>query len=118
MGDSRAIISKNLGNKINQVSLDHKASNENEKNRIIRAGGFVYKSDLFNDSTQVISTYRIKPGGLAVSRTFGTVESKLIEYGGKPNIVLAIPDVLSFKISSDFDFLILASKFFKTFFPF
>ena len=59
---------------------------------------------------QMYSIYRIKPGGLAVSRTIGDIESKLKEFGGKPNLVLAIPDVLSFQITDDFDFLILASK--------
>lgn len=119
LGDSRGIISRNLGSKINPVSVDHKPGIENEKRRIIRAGGFVYKADILPDPMQIYSIYRIKPGGLAVSRTIGDVESKLKEFGGKPNLVLAIPDVLSFQITDDFDFLILASKFFlKKFFIF
>ena len=110
MGDSRGIISRCLSEKINQVSIDHKPWDENEKTRVIRSGGFICKSDIIYDSLKVIPIYRIKPGGLAVSRTIGDVESKLPDYGGKPNLVLAIPDVLSFKVTDEFDFLLLASK--------
>lgn len=110
MGDSRGIISKCLGEQIYQVSIDHKPWDEDEKTRIIRAGGFVYKTDIMYDSVNVNPIYRIKPGGLAVSRTIGDIESKLPDYGGKPNLVLAIPDIISFQITDDFDFLILACK--------
>lgn len=48
------------------------------------------------------------PGRLSVSRTFGDVEAKLTQFGGNPNVVIAAPEITSFKISnSDHDFLLL-----------
>ena len=46
---------------------------------------------------------------LKVSRTFGDIEAKLEEFGGKKNVVIAEPEIRIFKITSDFDFIILAS---------
>ena len=41
---------------------------------------------------------RVLPGRLSVSRTFGDAEAKLEQYGGKPNVVIAEPEIKSFKI--------------------
>jgi protein phosphatase 2C family protein 2/3 len=51
---------------------------------------------------------RVLPGRLSVSRTFGDIEAKLEQFGGNPKVVIAEPEIRSFKISSDHDFLILA----------
>ena len=40
--------------------------------------------------------WRVSPGRLSVSRTFGDIEAKIEQYGGKPGVVVAIPDI--FKI--------------------
>ena len=42
VGDSRAIISENGGKIVNPLSRDHKPSDINEYNRIIKNGGQVY----------------------------------------------------------------------------
>lgn len=49
------------------------------------------------------------PGRLSVSRTFGDVEAKLEKYGGNPNVVISEPEIKSFKIIDDHDFIVLAS---------
>ena len=43
VGDSRAVLSKNFGETVVQVTLDHKPSEEEEQKRIVIAGGKVYQ---------------------------------------------------------------------------
>ena len=43
VGDSRAIMSCDEGNKIQLMSQDHKPEDEEEKKRIIKSGGKVYQ---------------------------------------------------------------------------
>lgn len=47
------------------------------------------------------------PGRLSVSRTFGDIEAKMEKYGGNPEVVVAIPEILEFKITDDIDFIVL-----------
>ena len=42
VGDSRAILSYNSGKNVEALSRDHKPSDVNEYNRIIKSGGQVY----------------------------------------------------------------------------
>ena len=112
LGDSRAIISKGLGKKINALSIDHKPGVEDEKQRILASGGFVYHSETLDTSTplhNIAGVFRTSPGRLAVSRTIGDVEAKIEAYGGLPGVVIAIPDIISFKIENDVDFIVLGS---------
>jgi len=37
--------------------------------------------------------YRVLPGRLSVSRTFGDIEAKLEKYGGKPGVVISDPEI-------------------------
>ena len=43
VGDSRAIISSNLGKIVSSLSKDHKPEEDSEKRRITFAGGKVYQ---------------------------------------------------------------------------
>jgi serine/threonine protein phosphatase PrpC len=43
LGDSRAIMSCKSGKNIKSMSIDHKPDDEEEKKRIIKNGGKVYK---------------------------------------------------------------------------
>ena len=43
VGDSRAVMSLNHGNKIIALSKDHKPSEEEETKRIIENGGRIYQ---------------------------------------------------------------------------
>ena len=46
----------------------------------------------------IVGPLRVLPGRLSVSRTFGDAEAKLARYGGNPNVVVATPEIKSFKI--------------------
>jgi len=43
-----------------------------------------------------------------VSRTFGDVEAKLPKYGGIPGVVSAEPEIKTFKLTKEDDFIVLA----------
>lgn len=43
VGDSRAVLSQEKGNKIIPLSKDHKPDQEEEKSRILENGGQVYQ---------------------------------------------------------------------------
>jgi len=93
VGDSRAICS--VKGQVQQLSFDHKPSNELESKRIISAGGWVE----FN---------RVN-GNLALSRALGDfVFKKNEKKSAEEQIVTAYPDVTVEKITADHEFLVLA----------
>ena len=52
--------------------------------------------------------YRVLPGRLSVSRTFGDIEAKLEKYGGKQGVVCSEPEISQFSIDVEKnDFLCL-----------
>jgi protein phosphatase 2C family protein 2/3 len=116
VGDSRAILSLNLGSEYIIVTEDHKPNNEKEKIRIINNGGQVYQTqtpingeegDVLNGQI-LLGPYRVLPGRLSVSRTIGDIEAKGIQFGGNPNVVVPYPDIYSFDLEKDdIDFLVL-----------
>jgi len=120
VGDSRAVMSGEGGNKIYNLSRDHKPSEENEQRRIIEGGGKIYQTQapIFRPTNEGIGSkgetqfllgpHRVFPGRLSVSRTFGDIEAKLVKYGGNPNAVIATPEIKVFKISDNHDFIVLA----------
>ena len=50
---------------------------------------------------------RVLPGRLSVARTFGDPEAKLAELNGNPNVVIHDPDIRSFKLKQEHDFIVL-----------
>uniref|UniRef100_A0A2R5LLR9 protein-serine/threonine phosphatase n=1 Tax=Ornithodoros turicata TaxID=34597 RepID=A0A2R5LLR9_9ACAR len=93
VGDSRAIAS--VSGQVQQLSFDHKPSNEAETRRIIAAGGWVE----FN---------RVN-GNLALSRALGDfVFKKNEKKSAEEQIVTAYPDVVVKEITPSHEFLILA----------
>jgi protein phosphatase 2C family protein 2/3 len=46
----------------------------------------------------VLGPHRVLPGRLSVSRTFGDLTAKIEKLKGNPNVVVATPDIKSFKI--------------------
>ncbi|CAG9326021.1 unnamed protein product [Blepharisma stoltei] len=106
VGDSRAILSCERGSKVKALSRDHKPSDEVEKCRIIDAGGSLYQTPFgYNKFGPV----RVNPGRLSVSRTFGDIEAKIPSMGGIPNVISSVPEIMSFKITDEYDFIILGS---------
>jgi hypothetical protein len=79
LGDSRALYSYDSGNKLYQVSRDHKPNDKIEFERIQKAGGSVYKDNMIKLNGKIVQVadkdlppgvtlpYRIKPGNIAVS---------------------------------------------------
>lgn len=47
------------------------------------------------------------PGRLSVARTFGDIEAKKARFGGNPNVVISEPEIRSFKIEPNFDFIMM-----------
>lgn len=117
VGDSRAIMSSDGGNKIYVLSRDHRPMDELEEKRIVDNGGKIYQTQtlakipglggLSIKSQFLVGPHRVLPGRLSVSRTFGDIEAKLTKYGGNPNVVIAIPDIKAFRIQKDHDFIVL-----------
>lgn len=93
VGDSRAIAS--IVGRVQQLSYDHKPSNEAETKRILAAGGWVE----FN---------RVN-GNLALSRALGDfVFKKNDKKPPEEQIVTAYPDVVTKDITPEHEFIVLA----------
>ena len=117
VGDSRAILSKFNGREVHPITKDHKPNDEDESKRIIANGGKIYQTQtqtkLFNPNTNqyvnqiILGPHRVFPGRLSVSKTFGDIEAKEPILEGMVGVVTAEPDIFSFKIDSNCDFLIL-----------
>ena len=79
LGDSRALYSFDSGNKLFQITRDHKPNDPIEKERIEKAGGKIYKDEFVtingkrikadekNLPPGLVLPYRVLPGNLAVS---------------------------------------------------
>ncbi|KAL4467053.1 hypothetical protein ABPG74_010650 [Tetrahymena malaccensis] len=119
VGDSRAVLSGESGQKVYTLSRDHKPTDELEQKRIIQGGGKIYQThatqvkqgtgDQKAQTQLVVGPLRVFPGRLSVSRTFGDIEAKVEKLGGNPNVVISEPEIKSFKITDDHDFIVLAS---------
>ena len=109
VGDSRCVIFKK--SKVHFYTNDHKPGIESENNRIIKAGGKIYQTPsfipLFQNGKEIEIPWRVLPGRLSVSRTFGDVEAKDEKFGGMKNVVCAIPDIFEMEIDDDFSFIVL-----------
>ena len=133
-GDSRTIFSKNRGATVVSGSVDHKPDKLTELNRIIQNGGELYRMSYniktgqnqfyfaknysqFNNINELSSSiqqlafgpWRVKPGGLSLSRSFGDIESKHPIFGGKEGVITPEPDITDFPIE-DLDFALLGCK--------
>ena len=58
----------------------------------------------------IVGPSRVFPGRLSVSRSFGDVEAKLPHLGGSQGVIIATPEIVSFKIDTEVDFLVLGCK--------
>jgi protein phosphatase 2C family protein 2/3 len=96
VGDSRAILSSEMGSKVYGLSNDHKPDSVNEKARIEKAGGKIYQTLIKTKSGNMFGPWRINPGKLSVSRSFGDIEAKIPKFGGNPNVLIAKPEITYF----------------------
>ena len=109
VGDSRCVVIKN--EKIDFTTVDHKPNTEEEKERITKAGGRIYQTTrlfpLYQNGKEIEIPWRVSPGGLSVSRTFGDIEAKEEKYGGMKNVVVALPDITEYELSEEINFIVL-----------
>ena len=108
-GDSRIVIYKK--GKIFFVTEDHKPSSDKEKERIKKAGGQIYQSPslipIYQNGKKVDLPWRVLPGRLSVSRTFGDIEAKSEKYGGKKDVIIPLPDINEIELNEEFDFMVI-----------
>ena len=110
-GDSRAIISLNHGTSMGYISNQHRPGSIAEYERITEAGGIVYNNYVINEKGENINMgpFYVDPGKLMVSRAFGDLDAKDCELGGNPRVVISEPEVKSFKIKPEHDFILMAT---------
>ena len=117
VGDSRAIMSVDGGEKILMLSKDHKPEEASETKRIEENGGRIYQNSNYipeitpdGKTTMhlIVGPHRVFPGRLSVSRTLGDIEAKAPKYGGNPKVVIPTADIKCFKIRNNYDFIVLA----------
>lgn len=126
-------MSKNRGSELAICTYDHKPHFFGEMQRIFKAGGQLYRvcnnrrsneTEIYNAFThkdflkidripedngdRLFGPWRIKPGGLSVSRTFGDIEAKLPELGGMRGVVSSEPEVQVVPYTDDLDYVLLA----------
>ena len=131
IGDSRAIMSINGGNKIRQLTVDHKPDNLIEFERAIKNGSKIYlddnddpdrditKLEFIKDKNELKKkleeklgsdedkVFRVYPSDLAVMRTVGDIKAKKKEFGGNPGTIINVPDIFIYDINSNDDFIVM-----------
>ena len=109
VGDSRLVLFKK--GKVFFATEDHKPNTETEKRRIKLAGGEIYQTitlfPLRQNGKEIEPPWRVLPGRLSVSRTFGDIEAKETKFGGIPGVVLALPDITEVELDNEFNFMVI-----------
>ncbi len=108
-GDSRIVVYKN--GKVFFATEDHKPSSDKEKERIKNSGGQVYQTTslipLYHNGKKIDLPWRVFPGRLSVSRTFGDIGAKDEKFGGKKGVIIPNPDITELEINNEFDFMVI-----------
>ena len=111
IGDSRLVIFKNR--KIVFSTIDHKPNYIIEKARIEMAGGKIYQTPsifpLYQNGKKVDIPYRVLPGRLSVSRTFGDIQAKDERFGGNKTVIIALPDITEIELNDEYNLIIMGS---------
>jgi len=119
VGDCRAISSESSGKSFHSLTKDHKPEELSEQERIVRNGGQVSKNNFLQNYKFLGSVlggklnelpFRVYPGGLSVSRSFGDIMAKDIQFGGNPNVLIAKPEISSYRIDRRHDFIFLGCE--------
>lgn len=131
VGDSRAFCSRRGGRVVEALTIDHKPDAPGEFARVVKNNGELYRMcanqrtgedryyyvrerrelDKVNEIEAanphiIFGPWRVKPGGLSVSRTFGDIESKMHTMGGASGTVVCEPETTAFTYE-DMDFLVV-----------
>ena len=109
IGDSRCVIFKNKC--VEFTTMDHKPDSIIEKARIEIAGGKIYKTpplfSLHTNENNVEMPWRVSPGKLPVSRTFGDILAKDEKFGGNKMVVIALPDITEIELDENYNFIVI-----------
>ena len=109
IGDSRLVIFRNK--KIAFNTIDHKPDSIIEKARIELSGGKLYKAQsllpIYQNGMRVEAPWRIMPGRLSVSRTFGDIMAKEEKFGGNKTAIIALPDITEIELDNQYNFIII-----------
>ena len=108
IGNSRLIIFKN--NEIDFETMDHKPDSIIEKARIELGGGKIYKPpNLYQAEDKIEMPWRVIPGELCVSRSFGDIQAKDEKFGGNKTVVICMPDITEINLDDDYSFIVMGS---------
>ena len=109
IGDSRLVIFRN--NSISFVTMDHKPDSIIEKARIELSGGKIYKTQtllpVYQNGIRINSPWRVLPGRLSVSRTFGDISAKDENFGGNKTAIIALPDINEIELDDEYNFIVM-----------
>lgn len=115
VGDSRAVASYGYGNISKALTRDHKPCDLTEQQRIVKAGGKLYRSEfqtvdpITKTENVILGPLRVLPGRLSVCRTFGDIEAKEPSLGGKTGVVVATPEITKIRVTDELDFIALST---------
>jgi protein phosphatase 2C family protein 2/3 len=83
-------------------------TNETEVYNVSTHKDFLKIDRIPEDSgTKVFGPWRVKPGGLSVSRTFGDIEAKVSDLGGIKNVISCEPEIHVIPHSAELDYVLL-----------
>ena len=109
IGDSRLVIFRNKS--ISFITADHKPDSIIEKARIELSGGKLYKAETlipgYQNGMKTNSPWRVMPGRLNVSRTFGDIEAKDENFGGNKTAIIALPDITEIELDENYNFIVI-----------
>ena len=109
IGDSRLIIFRNKS--ISFITADHKPDSVIERARIELSGGKLYKVEtlipIYQNGMRKNAPYRIMPGRLSVSRTFGDIQAKDENFGGNKTAIIALPDITEIELNEEYNFIVI-----------
>ena len=107
IGNSRLVIFKN--NTIDFETMDHKPDSIIEKARIELAGGKIYKPPNLCQEEKIEMPWKVIPGEICVSRSFGDIEAKDENFGGNKTVVICMPDITEINLDDNYNFIAMGS---------
>ena len=109
IGDSRLIIFRN--GIVSFKTIDHKPNSMIEKARIELSGGKIYQTPtlfpLYQNGKKIDIPWRVLPGRLSVSRTFGDIQAKDERFGGNKMVIIALPDINEIELNEEYNLIII-----------
>ena len=87
---------------------NNRQSNETEIYNVSSHKDFLKIDRIPEDAgNRVFGPWRVKPGGLSVSRTFGDIEAKVADLGGLKHVISCEPEVHVVPFTPELDYVLL-----------